>query len=399
MSGYALIVITGRSLEPAEFGLFLAFWGVLFGIGGSLSTIEQEAARQTASGGDPAAPIPAVAASGAVLAGLAAAVTLFPPVALRLFGDADSKLGLVVLLATVGFAAQFAVRGILVGSGSTRHYAGIIVTEAVSRLVLLVTVVIAFGLGLRTAAVCVAAGSFAWLAWFGRARRLASAEGVHRRTLQAAVRRAGSLMFAAALMSSVITGYPAMVSALREGPPGAAGGAVFAALTVSRIPLLLISPIQAVAVPTVLRWRAQADASGGSRLRTALVAGTLLTVVVGAVGGVVGWLWGPAVVRLVYTAEYAVAPAAVGTLVLSALLLAWVLLMSAALVALSAYRWMTVMWSVAVAATVVWLLVSRISVVETTAVGALVGPIAAAAVAIPALWSLTAPAPRPSSVR
>ena len=128
VAGYALLVVTGRVLTPAAFGLFVAFWGVLFGLGSSLSTIEQEAARQTASGATGhAVPLPAVAVCAAALAGIAAAVTLLPPVAFRLYGAADSRLGLIVVLAVVGFAVQFAVRGIRVGSGATPHYAGIIV--------------------------------------------------------------------------------------------------------------------------------------------------------------------------------------------------------------------------------------------------------------------------------
>ena len=206
-------------------------------------------------------------------------------------------------------------------------------------------------------------------------------------------------MVAAALMASVITGYPALVSVLTEGAPGAAGGAVFAALTVSRVPLLLVSPIQAVAVPTVVRLRTQDHASGGSRLRSMLVLGSVAAAVIGALGGLSGWLWGPAAVRLVYGPEYVVAPVAVGLLVLSAILLAWVLLMSAALIAMSAYRRMTLMWFAAGAATVTWLGISRLDVVATTAVGALVGPIAAACIGIPVLWSLTAPAPRPAAAQ
>jgi O-antigen/teichoic acid export membrane protein len=400
VAGYALIVVTGRTLDPADADLFLAFWAVLFGIGASLSTIEQEAARQAASGAaNPAAPVPAIAAAAAVLASCAAAVTLLPGVALRLYGDADSRLGVVVVLAAAGFAVQFAVRGVLVGSGATRHYAGIIVVEAAVRLLLLLAIALVVGLDVPSAAVAVAAGSFVWLGWVRYARRLLPAAPPHPNVWWSAFRRAGSLMVAAALMASVITGYPAMVSALTEGASRDARGAVFAALMVSRVPLLLVSPIQAVAVPAVVRWRADALTSGSSRLRSVLRGGTLGAVGTAVLGGLVGWAWGPWAVLLVFGPEYVVASAAVAMLVASAFLLAWVLLMSAALIALSAYRRMTLMWLVAVVATLLWLVVSRLDVVTTTAVGALVGPIAAALFGIPVLWSLTALAPRPSAAR
>src|SRR3954471_21954804 len=76
LAGYALLALVGRSLSPAQFGLFVAFWGVLFGLASSLSTIEQETARQAASGptAAPGPPASAVTTAAALLAGLAAAV-------------------------------------------------------------------------------------------------------------------------------------------------------------------------------------------------------------------------------------------------------------------------------------------------------------------------------------
>ncbi|WP_258726405.1 hypothetical protein [Cellulomonas sp. NS3] len=396
LAGYALLALVGKVLDPASFGLFVAFWGVLFGLGSSLSTIEQESARRAANSETETGPSTGtVTAAAAVLAVGAAALTLLPPVASRLYGDPESTIGLVVVVAAFGFAVQFAVRGVLIGSDEVGQYAGLVVAEALSRLVLLLVIIVAVGLTLPTAAVAVGVGSFAWVLW---ARRLGSVVPLGRpqvRTLGPALRRAASLMVAAALTASVITGYPTMVTALTDTPPGAAGGAVFAALTVSRIPLLLVSPIQALAVPAVVRWSAQGDGAP-SPLRRMLVLGTGGAVLLAVVGGLVGALVGPWVVRVVYTDEYDVEGLAVGLLVASSCLLAWVLLLSAALVALSAYRHMIGAWAVAAGSTALWLTVSDLDVVATTAVGALVGPLAALAWALPALWSQTAAPARTS---
>jgi len=158
------------------------------------------------------------------------------------------------------------------------------------------------------------------------------------------------------------------------------------------VPLLLVSPIQAMAVPAVVRWRHSTQSGGQSTLRRVLIAGTLSFAVLAIVGGAAGWLWGPRVVQLVYGSAYIVAPAAVALLVVSAFLLAWVLLMSAAFVALSAYRRMIVMWAAAAGLTAIWLAASPLGVVQTTAIGALIGPLAAMAWGIPSLWSLMQPA-------
>jgi O-antigen/teichoic acid export membrane protein len=196
-------------------------------------------------------------------------------------------------------------------------------------------------------------------------------------------------MVAAALTASVITGYPSLVTALTGGAPGAAGGIVFAALTVSRLPLLLISPVQAVAVPFVARAHTAAGIDGGATLRKGLVLGCLAFGVLGVLAAAAAWLVGPWVVRLVYGPDYDVSAAAMALLVLSASLLAWVQLLSAALIALAAHRQMLTTWAVAVVSTVVWLLVSGLDVVATTAVGSLVGPVTALAFAVPVVWRLS----------
>lgn len=388
IGGYALLAVVGRALTPAEFGLFVAFWGVLFGLGSSLSTIEQEAARQAASEtvADPGPPASAVTASAALLAGLVAAVTLLPPVSGRVYGQSDSIFGLIVVAAALGFAVQFAVRGVLIGSGEVRSYSALLVIEPTARLVVLVAVLAVASLDLLTAAVAVAAGSFAWLGWARRARGIAPGRHLSQADWRAATGRAGSLMLGAALTASVITGFPTLVTVLADEDPGASGGAVFAALTVSRVPLLLVSPIQALAVPFVVQERERNGSEGASRLRRGLVLGTLLFAVLGAAAGAVAWLVGPWVVRLVYGNAYDVPAPAIALLVLSACLLAWVLLLSAALIAVSAHRGMLVTWGVAVAATVAWLVVSPLEVVAATAVGALVGPVAALLCALPLLW-------------
>lgn len=390
VAGYVLLALVGRLLAPAEFALFVAFWGVIFGIGGSLSTIEQELARHASARSSEDEPaIGAISVAAAGFAALAAAVTMIPSVAQRLYGSSGTGAGLVVLVAAIGFAVQFAVRGQLVGSGATRGYSWLVVAEAAVRLVLLLALALAGRVTLTGAAIAVAAGSFAWLPWFGRALGIVAATAHRPAGWLRAASRSASLMVGAALTASVITGFPALVTALTGTPPGAAGGAVFAALTISRLPLLLVSPVQAVAVPTVVRWQSDPRAGRG-RLQRVLLLGTVGTVGVGLLGAVVGWLLGPRVVRLVYGSAYDVPEFAVALLVLSAFLLAWVLLMSAALIALSAHRQMILMWLAAAGTTAVWLVVSPLDVVATTATGSLAGPVAAIAYGLPVLWARAA---------
>ncbi|SDO14710.1 Membrane protein involved in the export of O-antigen and teichoic acid [Klenkia soli] len=393
-AGYGLLALVGRGLSPADFGVFVAVWGVVFGLGSSLSTIEQEAARDAAQAGPRTGPAAAaVTTAAALVAGVVAALTLVPAVGERLFGREEVVFGVVVLAAALGFAAQFAVRGLLVGSGDVRGYGRLVVAEALSRLVVLLALLALARLDLQTAVVAVGVGSFAWLAWARRAGSVLPRGRVPRSDWRPALVRAVSLMAGAGLIASVITGFPTLVTALGSGAPGAAGGAVFAALTVSRVPLLLISPVQALAVPFVVRTREQPGREGTTALRRMLVLGTLATLALGAVGALLGGLLGPWAVRLVYGPDYDVPSGAMALLVLSACLLAWTQLLSATLIALSAHRRMIAVWAVAVGATVGWLLLSPLDVVATTAVGAMVGPVAALACALPAVHRLAATSP------
>ncbi|SFP67451.1 hypothetical protein SAMN05421810_10362 [Amycolatopsis arida] len=116
--GYALTVAVGRLLSPAEFAVFLTFWGVLFGLGSTLSPLEQEASRLAAvareRGTAADRTVLRTLAAGAGVVAVAAAVTLLPAVRERLFPGYPA-LAVVVLGAAVAFAAQFVVRGLLVG--------------------------------------------------------------------------------------------------------------------------------------------------------------------------------------------------------------------------------------------------------------------------------------------
>jgi O-antigen/teichoic acid export membrane protein len=138
----------------------------------------------------------------------------------------------------------------------------------------------------------------------------------------------------------------------------------------------------------VVRWRAQAQTGGGSRIRQGLIGGTLAAVALAALGGAVGWLIGPWLVQLIYGEAYQVGSGDAALLVASTFLLGWAALISAALIAFAAYRRMILLWLVATGLTAIWLAISPLDVIDTTAVGALVGPLAGIAFGLPALWSL-----------
>ncbi|SFW58067.1 Membrane protein involved in the export of O-antigen and teichoic acid [Amycolatopsis australiensis] len=355
--GYVLTLLATRWLGPQNSKVYLSFWGILMGLGSALSPLEQELSRQSAvaalDGGRAGKPALRALTVGAVTAAVVAALTLVVPVLSDRLYAGNTGLGVIVLCGAVAFACQFAARGLLVGQQRIKPYSGLVVAEAAVRVLVLFGVFFAGLTGLTSFAIAAATGSFAWLLFVRPVSRLvdphADGEGWRPVTGRILV-----LMTGAALTASVITGYPAMVSLLAPGGSDAAVGVFFATLTVSRVPLLLLSPLQALAVPTVVRLSGTED--GRHRLRKLLAAGALGTVVVGVVGALAGWLIGPWLVKLLYGADFVAQGWWVAWMVWGAVVLTALQLMTAVLVARKQANKVLVTWAVVAVATAVVLL-------------------------------------------
>lgn len=401
LMGLTLLALIARMLPKSDNALFLSFWGVMFGLASSLALIEQEAARQsTLDDTQGETPIRQVATAAALIAGVAAALTLAPPVAALVYGDSDSRLGVLIVAAVLGFAMQFMIRGLLIGSGQIKDYSLLVIAEAAVRLVALAVVWFTVGATLGTVAAAATCGAFAWLLWARHARQITDPATVvvpdRRRSWRRSFTRALPLMVLAGLTASLITGFPTMVTVFAGGQAGDEGSSIFNALTAARVPLLFVAPLQALAVPAVVRWRRRETTTSASAHQI-ITRALLATAAVATVAAAGAWFVGPWGVQLVFGPKHVVTSVAVAGLVFSACLLALLQLMSAALIAFESYRTMGLVWATAVATTVAWLLLSPYGVVASTVIGALVGPVAGVTVATVLLWRLTAdhdPLPR-----
>ncbi|MFJ1766368.1 hypothetical protein ACIOD2_38980 [Amycolatopsis sp. NPDC088138] len=356
--GYVLTLLATRWLGPENSKVFLSFWGILMGLGSALSPLEQELSRQSAvaalEGERAGRPALRALTVGAVTVAVVAVVTLTVPVLSDRLYAGNTALGVIVLCGAVSFACQFAARGLLVGQQRIRPYSWLVVAEAAVRVLVLFGIVAAGLTGLTSFAIAAAAGSFAWLLFVRPVSGLVDPgqEGEGWRPVTA---RILVLMAGAGLTASVITGYPAMVSLLAPGGSDADVGVLFATLTVSRVPLLLLSPLQALAVPTVVRLSGTAE--GMHRLRRLLALGAVGTVVLGVVGAVVGLLIGPWLVQLLYGAKFVAQGWWVAWMVWGAVVLTALQLMTAVLVARKQANKVLVTWAVVAVATAVTLLV------------------------------------------
>lgn len=380
--GYPILIVTSRVLSEVDAAVFLTFWGIIFGVGSTLAPVEQELSRLAAVADVAGKRVNATAVRTIAIA--AAAVGLFgllvalPPVSERLFGE-YTVLALLALASGLAFAVQFGTRGMLIGFHEAKAFGGLVVAEAAVRIALLGLFLVLGLKGVVPLAIAVAAGSFAFLPFGLRARKHLDLTG-GAEPWGVVARRILVLMLSAGLTASVLTGYPAIVKlfATKEELDALAG--LFLSLSVARLPLLLLSPVQAMAVPTVVRL--SQDAAGHGRLRAALVKGSAAAFVLAAIGAAFGWLIGPWVVRLLFGAKFDVPGWVVAGLVWSSVLLGAVMLLAAVLVARTEGAKVLILWAIVAALSVLVLLLAPGDTVLRAVLGLVIAPTIGAFVAM-----------------
>ncbi|MEU7788516.1 hypothetical protein [Amycolatopsis sp. NPDC049159] len=344
--GYVLTVACQRLLSPQDYAVFVTFWGLVMGLGSALSPLEQELSRQSAvaalTGGKAGRPALRAVAVGVLVAAVFSLALLIPPVNDRLFGG-DLALPLIVLAGGVAFACQFGTRGLLIGQHKVKAFSLLVVAEPAIRALVLGVLFVSVAYNVVSLAIAVAAGSFAWLLFARPARQLLDPH-VEGDGWGVTGRRMGMLLVGAALTAAVITGYPALVGLLAPGGDRDRVGALFAALVIARLPLTLIGPVQSLAVPFVVRLSVTEE--GRHKLRRVLALGAAASLVLAALGALVGLWLGPWAVRFVSGPEYDIDGWSVAGLVWSSVLLVPMQLLTAVLVARTQARLVLVTWAI-----------------------------------------------------
>lgn len=381
--GYVLLLLAGKHLSSAENAVFLGFWGLLMGVGSALSPVEQELSRQTAltsaRGRKPDLSAARTFAVTQAVAIAVAAVLAVPSVNAQLF-DQHRELALVAGCGIVAFPALYAIRGLFIGAGHNGRYSAILLAEAAARLVPFVGFVVAGVSGLTWLAVAVAVGSCAWLPFAFRARSLVE-PSPSSEPWGALWRRMLGLSVSAALTASVLTGYPAVVKLVAPRGSEDALGGLFLAVSLLRSPLLLVlAPIQTLAVPTVVRVLHQPD--GARRLRRFAALGAGGTLVAGLVAGAAAYVAGPWVFHLLYQDKFAVSAWTMAGLGWSGIALAATMLTVAVLVARKQTGRVVTVWAVVAGLSLLVLLVSPGGILFRAVLGATVAPTAGLAVAL-----------------
>lgn len=381
--GFVLLGVVSRWVTPEQTAQFLALWGLVFGIGSALSAVEQEIVRLATN-----AHLDRVRVPGRALqvTGLAIAVAVVVVLVIALLPGVGELLrqsvlvAALVFVATGGFAVQCMSRAVLLGTNQVTAYVSVIVLEALLRLVLAAGFVlggVAPTLGL--AALVIVIGCFGWVPVVGRVLRQLGTDtsGSRLRSVGSAV---GALGLANGLQSVQVTAFPAVASAILG--ISAAMAPVYGAVTLARLPLVALAPVQAMAVPVATRLIRSGRMGDLLGLVAKLSAGGFACAAL-ALGG--GWLLGPWALRLYMGPGYDIAPAVIALLLAASCVLAVALLIVAALIALERYWTAVTVWLVAGIAVVLTLAAAPLAPDMRAAAGVVVGALvswAAASVAV-----------------
>lgn len=299
--GYLVQVVAGLLLTAGEYRDLGVVWAAVFVVAGAMTGLQQEVTRDVrpGSGGTPLSRVIIVMA-------LLFAV---PLAVAALLAPSASEVLLPMAVAAAAIAVHGVVTGTAFGTGNARFAALALVLEGVIRTVLLLAVIVAVGgsalpLGLGIALPFIAAA----LLIAPALRRRTGRVGLTEQPRTVAINIAHTLL-ASAASAALVSGYPLFLSLLTSVDAVELGAFVFT-FTLTRAPLVVIMlGLQSFLV-------AEFHSRPPTRARlvlslSALVGGVALLAVLAAA-------LGPGILARFFDEGFALAPAAIFFIVLSA---------------------------------------------------------------------------------
>jgi O-antigen/teichoic acid export membrane protein len=349
--GLLLLVVVARWLTPTQNLHFQAVWALIFTVASVLGSLEQEVTRQSTAAELESRRAPAGAVQAVGLAAVASLVALAVFLATpsgREVVHGSLSIVLLTLVSVVNFAILILTRGVLLGAHALRGYSALLVGEALARVVVMAVVVLG---GVERAVEWAVLATLVWLGALGRLARAVDWRG-GREPWRAVGGTVAALGIANSLSALVLTGFPAVTVAILGRSPDLA--VLIAVITLSRAPLALMAPVQALTVPTVVRWSRSGDTRHLTRALEYIAAGSSAAALLGAA---VGYAAGPWAVALVLGADYRPSPIVASAVAGATCVMAGALLQAAALVALQRYWQVTACWAASItsaAALMLW---------------------------------------------
>lgn len=361
-AAYAALALAGHSLNAVDSAAVTSMYLLTAIVGpGVFIAVEQQTNRevsgQLALGRDGAPALRSAALVSAALGGFVALVVLMasPLLVARVFGG-HWPLVAATVLAVVGAAAVYLLRGLFAGQRRFGWYGASLGAEGLARLLPCCALALfgwgnadrfgfAFALGCGVAAVLMLPGlrgsGIQQLARRNPATRGDGDRAVPVRRLAGSV---GLLALASGMTLSVANLGPVVLTS-RVGPAGAELAFSYAALfMLARIPVFLFGPLQAFLLPALT---AAAERGDVATLRRQMRIVLLAVLAVGLPGVLAAWLLGPWASRVFFDAPAELSGTVAALLGISTVAMMAAQVLQPALVALGRNRVASVAWTVA----------------------------------------------------
>ncbi len=253
---FIYLALAGRALGPEQFGIFAAFWMLLYTVGpGTFLPLEQELARTVSTqqavavGSRDVTRQAGIVALWMTLALVLLMTAAGPFVARQLLGGATGLL-LALQAGVAAMAVSYLARGLLAGLQSWGHYGSQLALDGALRLL---AVILLIGKGSEAptsyAVPLVAALAISSaVTVFGPLRRLKRGPRTNWRDLAGAL---GWLLIGSLAGLFLLNAAPLAAQYLADAGERAAAGNFVAALVVARVPLFLFAAVQAVLLPAL----------------------------------------------------------------------------------------------------------------------------------------------------
>ena len=346
---WATLVLAGRMAGPSGYVTFSALWGLFYSVAGALYGYQQEVTRTVATPllelaprATARHPWPVGMVAGAVGVVAACAVALLT---ILVGASSPSAPTSVVVVMTVGALIQVGystVNGVLAGTGSWRTLAGVILAEALVKLVL-TGLVLDASTAPGTVALVVLSGTMVWPAALVARRTRHRIAAALRRPMARAHANVPLAVLIAGCSALLLAGFPFLLASTAIRHHLQAPGVVAAAVTFGRGPLLVLAP--PLAVVLMQRIASTTEVVRLSRLHVGVIAISAAGVVLS------GWAIGPSVLRLLLGSAYSIERTFAAEIILSAFLLLGQVLTGTILMGLSMHGRAALGWGISTVCT------------------------------------------------
>ncbi|WBB53343.1 polysaccharide biosynthesis protein [Verrucosispora sp. WMMD573] len=395
LASYVHLAVAGHNLDAADYSSLSVLWSVVFTLGiGVFLPVEQEVARLVAARHTRGLPPGPVLARGAAVAaavlGLLLALTIGGADLLtdRLF-DGDPAMVPALGGALAALAVAHTSRGVLSGLRRFGWYGSQLGLDGGLRIVLVAALAVAgvdspvaYALVLVAAPLAAVALTVAPVA-----RTIGRGPTVPWPPLL----RGLALLTVSSLLAQVVVNVGVINVRLLDPTEVAVAGALLSALVLVRIPLFVFGAMQAALLPGLSTAAATGD---GPAFRALLHRSLAVVTALGAFGGILAALLGPALVRALFDTPDVLGHGDFAWLSVATLAYLWAMVLGQALLAHGRHHAPALAWTIGVAALVVATL-PPLPVALRVELGYTVGSVVAAGIMVTLLRRRRATPPGP----